>query len=192
MFQVVDEQERLCCSFCREAFVSLDTAWLASPATGGEAVWGHRTCLDRDRNICLDSGRAECRSCGWLGMGSERIARHHETEPLFCPRCSGPTKSWVVDNYKEEQSLARENDALNRALWESNQRFQAARLASAQLHEKQRATERCRHRVAMLSQDDRSYLAARTALLAAQQEEAEAFSAAAEANAQAKAMGQSS
>jgi hypothetical protein len=125
-------------------------------------------------------------------MGSERIARHSDTEPLFCPRCAGPTKSWIVDNAQEEQSIARENDALNQALWQSNQRFKEARLAAARLQEKQRATERARHRVAMLSQDDRSYLAARAELITAQQEEAEAFQACAQANAQAQALGQRS
>jgi hypothetical protein len=54
---------------------------------------------------------AECRSCGWLGMGSERKTRHGAAEALYCPQCSGATKSWVLDQAKEALALEREKSA---------------------------------------------------------------------------------
>jgi hypothetical protein len=44
----VDEEDRelLVCQLCQQPFQSLTSAWLASPSTGGTAVWGHKRCID--------------------------------------------------------------------------------------------------------------------------------------------------
>jgi hypothetical protein len=44
---VVDarENELLVCQICEHAFQSLSSAWLASPADGGAAIWVHRHCV---------------------------------------------------------------------------------------------------------------------------------------------------
>jgi hypothetical protein len=47
MFVVNGEDEHLVCSLCQQPFVSLSVAWLGSPPDGGEALWGHRHCLEK-------------------------------------------------------------------------------------------------------------------------------------------------
>ena len=130
---------------------------------------------------------AECtRACGWIGPAHERIARRDATVELFCPQCSGPTRSWIVDQAKAQADLERLKAERLEALLKSNQKAQQARVADERLHDARRATERARHRVAMLDPDDRAYLAAKGALVAAQQQEAEAFLARAQAMARVK------
>jgi hypothetical protein len=48
-----DETEALCCSLCRKAFRSLDTAYLASLPTGGDGRWVHKRCLDGQADVVL-------------------------------------------------------------------------------------------------------------------------------------------
>jgi len=126
--------------------------------------------------------RAECRSCGWLGMGHERKARNGATEDLYCPKCSGRTKSWVLDIEREQQPLERLKSARIEATQKANEALWEARLAHERLHTAQRATERARHRLAMLNKDDPQCLAAQRAMLVAEREESEAFLARAQAD----------
>jgi hypothetical protein len=133
---------------------------------------------------------AECtRPCGWVGSAHERFARGDATEALLCPQCSGWTRSWVVDQAKDQADLDRLKAERLESLLKSNQKAQQARLAHERLHDARRQTERARHTVAMLDPDDRAYLAAKGALVAAQQQEAEAFLARAQAMAAIKGRG---
>jgi hypothetical protein len=118
--------------------------------------------------------RAECRSCGWLEVGSERKAKNSETEALFCPQCSGVTKSWVIDNHREQQALDRDKSARIESTQQANDAFRQARLANQQLRDARRRTEFARHKVALLDKDHPKYLEAQHAMIAAQREEAEA------------------
>lgn len=47
MFVVDGENEHLYCRLCQQPFSSLSVAWLGSPPDGGEAIWGHRHCLEK-------------------------------------------------------------------------------------------------------------------------------------------------
>ena len=120
------------------------------------------------------SVRAECRSCGWLGMGSERIARNGATENLYCPKCSSGTRSWIVDQAKVQEDLSRHQSERSMASqrWLDDNR--EARLAQERLHDAKRRTEFARHKVALLDKDHPQYLEAQHAMIAAQREEAEA------------------
>jgi hypothetical protein len=47
MIVVEGEDEFLVCQLCQRPFQTLGTAWLASPPDGGEALWGHRYCIEK-------------------------------------------------------------------------------------------------------------------------------------------------
>jgi hypothetical protein len=61
MFYVDGENELLVCQLCQKPFSSLGTAWLASPADGGAAIWTHRHCIDRHGERVLGSFRYRLR-----------------------------------------------------------------------------------------------------------------------------------
>jgi hypothetical protein len=107
-------------------------------------------------------------------MGSERKARNGSGEALSCPQCGGRTKSWVVDQAKEQADLDCLKAERLQALMQSNQNARQARLASDRLHDAKRRTEFARHTVALLDKDHPKYLEAQHAMIAAQREEAEA------------------
>jgi hypothetical protein len=118
---------------------------------------------------------AECtRPCGWIGGAHERVPRRDASIELFCPQCSGPTRSWVVDQAKAQADLDRLKEERLQSLRQSNQHAQQARLASERLHDAKRRTEFARHKVALLDKDHPQYLEAQHAMIAAQREEAEA------------------
>jgi hypothetical protein len=134
--------------------------------------------------------RAECRSCGWLGMGSERKARG---DALFCPRCAGQTKSWVVDQSKEMADLDRLREEWLEALMKSNQISQQSRLASERLAEAKAQVKRCQANLALHEVNDpgdaRQQFELKKALLKAEGQAAAAQVACAQAKAQVKAQG---
>ena len=61
MFVVTGERELLICKLCEKPFSSLGSAWLASPADGGAAIWTHRHCIDRHGERVLGSFRYRIR-----------------------------------------------------------------------------------------------------------------------------------
>lgn len=121
---------------------------------------------------------AQCaRSCGWIGGAHERRSKENPAEAFYCPQCSSPTRSWVLDQAKEQASL----DRLKAERSEDSQVFLDAarqcRLASERLHAATAQVKRCQARLTLAEVDGnvQRVFSAKQALIAAEREEASAF-----------------
>ena len=50
---------------------------------------------------------AACRRCGWLGTAYTREANTEQAGTGDCPQCWGDTRTWMVDQAKEQDDLFR-------------------------------------------------------------------------------------
>ena len=129
---------------------------------------------------------AQCRSpsCGWIGPAHERMARDDPAEALFCPRCLGATRSWVLDQAKEQASLQRLEEERSQRAQVHLDGARQSRLASEGLKAAKAAVIRCQAHLSLAEIDDPANVSAvKQALLAAEQETASAFVAHKEAQA---------
>jgi hypothetical protein len=137
---------------------------------------------------------AECtRSCGWCGPAHERRAKGHAPEPLYCPRCSGGTKSWIVDQAKEQQAWLDLKDEWLKASQKSRAPDNQDANAQQRLKEAERELKRCQGRMSLVeadhSPDTLPYQEAQLNLLAAEREAAAAALARNQAVARVQALG---
>jgi hypothetical protein len=139
---------------------------------------------------------AQClsRHCAWIGGAHERQAKDGATEPLYCPRCSGSTRSWVVDQAKEQQDWQRLQAERSAASRQSLDAYRASCLAQERLQEARQELKRRQARLLQLEADDpgdaRQLFEAKRGVLKAEQQAAEAALASAQATAQLRALGE--
>jgi hypothetical protein len=138
---------------------------------------------------------AQCtkKACGWIGPAHERTVLEDTTEDLYCPRCHSLTRSWLIDQAKEQASL----DALQ-AEWSRSRQvpldaFRQSREAKERLSEAKAHVKRLSARLALAEVnapgDTQRQLQLKQALLKAEGQEAEAAVACAQAVAKVRALG---
>jgi hypothetical protein len=123
-------------------------------------------------------------------MDNERTARG---DAMYCPACGGLTKSWVIDQSKEQQDLHRLQAERSQASQKSLEAFQQSRLAQERLTEAQREVKRCQGRLSLTEANyapgSFPYQQAQRNLLAAEQDAAAAMLARDQAKARVQALG---
>jgi hypothetical protein len=121
---------------------------------------------------------ASCQRCGWLGPASAREAKTEQAGVRDCPTCWGDTRTWVVDQAKEQADLHRLQAERSQQTQVKLEAYRAMRLAQERWQDAPAHVKRCQAGVLLQAAHDpsdrRQVFEQQRRLLAAEREAAEA------------------